>query len=128
MCDQKIQTEDIRYPVTLIHRGSMHRSYLQDVDGKLLRDDYGLYLNLYSKHLTDYTKNKRIRFIYNLPKEYRFIITSTEQYNRFKFEIQNGSLLPNKKYCVYYDSDTAPASILRYRKQLQMIKYKKNPN
>ena len=122
MCDQKIQTDDIRFPVCLLHRGSMHRAYLFDVDGKVVRDDVGQPLSLYSKNITDYVKNSRIRFIYNLPKEYRFIVTSRAQYLRFKYEQKHGSLVPRRQYHVYYDSDAAPRSIFKYWWETNKIK------
>ena len=104
----------IRYPIKYNHAGSLHRLYLRDVDNNVVRDDYGKQLNLYSKDIVDYIACGRIRFIYDIKKEYRYIITSDHQYRRFQYERVFGSTNVNDYYSVYYDSDATPVQFYRY--------------
>ena len=100
-----------RYPVTLAHGGSIWRRVLRDVDGGLLVDDQAKPLNLFNPAIKDMF-GRRVRFIYNLKDEYRYIVTSDEQEKRFLIDREFGAIIPHKTFTVYYDSDAAPLSLL----------------
>ena len=104
----------LRFPVKLKHAGSLHRMFLRDVEGRVIRDDNGRQLNLYSDNIVDYIACGRIRFIYDVSKEYRYIITSEHQYRIFQSERTLGSIDPHCCYHVYYDSDATPVQFYRY--------------
>lgn len=95
-----------RYPIKYHHERSLYRKYLRDVDGRVVRGDHGEPLHLYAPNIRDYIESGQVRFIYDLPKEYRYIVTSQEQYHRFQKERAVGSPYKNKYYFIYPDDDT----------------------
>lgn len=84
----------------------MHRKYLFDVDGHIVRGFYGEPVNLYSKGITFYIAQGYIRLIYDLTREYRYIVVDEEQYHRFQQEREIGSTSKDRVYHVYPDDDT----------------------
>ncbi len=112
--DSNSEATQMTYPVKLRHAGSLHRMFLWDIDGKIVRDNNGKQLNLYSECIVDYIACGSIRFIYDVSKEYRYIITSENQYKRFQNDRKFGSTDPHCCYHVYYDSDATPVQFYRY--------------
>ena len=98
-------TEPPRYPVRYVDRCSLYRKYIYDVDGKVVRGKDWKPLSVFSREIRERIIGGYVRFIYDLPNEYRYIITSHEQYARFQFERKYGSLYPFKYYHVYVDDD-----------------------
>ena len=103
-----------RYPVTLTHGGSIWRRILRDVDGSILLDDQARPLNLFNPAIKTMF-GQRVRFIYCVRGEYRYIVTSEEQEKRFLIDRDFGAIIPNKSFVVYYDADAAPLSLLHKR-------------
>lgn len=93
----------------------MHRRYLFDVDGNIVRGTNGGPLNLYSPAIRDYVDQGAVRFIYDLPREYRYIITSPQQMKRFRLERERGSRLKQRIYHVYFDQDATVVPLLQSR-------------
>jgi len=100
-----------RYPVTFTHGGSIWRRVLRDVDGALLVDDQARPINLFSPTMKTLF-GQRIRFIYNVKEEYRYIVTSDEQEKRFLIDREFGAIIPHKTFTVYYDADATCLSLL----------------
>lgn len=98
------ETQD-RYPVYYSLQRSLYRKFLFDVDGRIVRGAFGEPINLYSPAVRDYITSGHVRFIYDIPNEYRYIVISEEQYYRFQKERVIGSTQRGKTYYVYPDDD-----------------------
>lgn len=111
---QSSDFEDL-YPVAYRAHKSLHRAYLFDVDGYVVRGDFNEPVNLYHPAIKDYIADGKIRFIYDVSKEYRYIIVSSEQYKRFQRERVMGSKLRSKLYHIYPDHDSTTVPLLTPR-------------
>jgi len=100
------------FDIKLSHVGSLYDSFLRDVDGNRIKAKSGKDLSLYTSEIRLYVANREVRFIYDVSREFRYIITSEEQYNRFRSDLCNGSPDAGTQYYVYFDAD---ASLLPIR-------------
>ena len=99
------QSTPQRHPVKYLDRCSLYRKYIYDVDGKVVLGKEKKPVSVFSPEIKELIVRGNIRFIYDLPNEYRYIITNYEQYVRFIYERRHGSFNPHKYYHVYVDDD-----------------------
>jgi hypothetical protein len=100
-----VSTEPERFPVKIFDRCSIYRKYIYDVDGRIVRGREDKPISVFDPEIKELIICGRIRFIYDLPSEFRYIITNQEQYYRFRYEREHGSLNRFKYYNVYVDDD-----------------------
>lgn len=104
---------DALFPVKYVDRKSMHRKYLFDVDGYIVRGVHDEPLNLYHPALKEYINTGYVTFIYDVHREYRYIVRSKIQHDRFKRERVIGSSRPNRMYHIYPDDDSTTVPLLQ---------------
>lgn len=93
------------YDITLKNMGSVYARGLWDLEGNIIRDSSGKYMNLYTTSMRDAFECNQIRCGHCLIPGYRYFFRTQEQLTTFLDERKNGSKVPNKTYCVYYDLD-----------------------
>ncbi len=94
-----------RYPVRFLDRCSLYRKHLFDVDGKVILGKYLRPVSIFNPEIKELLVSGRVRFIYDLTNEYRYIITNHQQWCRFLHERKHGSTQERKYYHVYVDDD-----------------------
>jgi hypothetical protein len=104
-----------RFRPLLLHAGSIWRKYVVDVEGNVVRCGLGLPVNVYRADFADILRDRRIRFVYDVAREFRFVTSSDDQYESFVVDVVHGTTTQNKSYHVYYDDDVAALQLLRLR-------------
>lgn len=93
------------YRVSIKDCGSTYARRLYDVDGFVLQDDEGNFINVYSKEMRNMIDQGRIRAIRSLRNNYLYFITYDAQRRRFKEEREIGSKHQRVTYYVYRDKE-----------------------
>lgn len=105
------------YRVAIKDRGSTYASRLYDVDGFVLMDDDGNFLNVFNATMKQYLDEQKIRAIRSIKEGYLYFIQHDEQRRRFKHERVYGSEFEHMKYHVYRDKeDYAPLLSVHQRR------------
>ena len=93
------------FPIKIQLRRHIYGQQLYDVEGRLIVDDRGRALNVYSSTLKQLFCDKKIKIIRDIVCGYRYFVTSSHQQQRFQDDRENGSLYFRKTYHVYHDDD-----------------------
>lgn len=98
--------EDLQFfPIKIQLRRHIYGQQLYDVEGRLIADDKGNALNVYSSTLKQLFADKKIKIIRDIVCGYRYFVTSSLQKHKFQEDRENGSLYFRKTYHVYHDDD-----------------------
>lgn len=95
-----------RKPIKLRNRGSRYARILYDLDGNVLKDKFGVNINVYTVNIRTAFEEGSLRLIRKLSDPgYSYFVTSEEQLQRFEEERDLGTSRYNNVYHVYADED-----------------------
>jgi len=97
-----------RFPVRFVFHHNIYSRHLYDVEGNVLRDNYGEAMNVFSKSMQDAFDSGHLRLLRNSTMTcdcYRYFITSNNQLERFIEERDyKSSRGPDIEYHIYPDN------------------------